>query len=436
MAGQLLIYTSELKPRISYTFSLFFESLINTPYKVITDISEYKNHQGPKLNYSEQPIDQSEVFIHASGLLSETDIKPQNITVSEWDGLKIFYQTNNGSLPFDVFAASFYLVSRYEEYLPFTPDKHGRYQHTESLAYKNHFLDTPLVNYWAERLKNILLKAYPDLVIKENAYVFIPTVDIDIAYAHKGRGLTLTIASYLKALSKFNFPLVVNKTLTLLGFRKDEYDTFRYQKGIFKKKNVSPVYFMLAGKRGEFDKNISTDSSAFKSLIIELRYFANVGIHPSYKSANNPEIVRKEMAEVEKYLGGKLSKSRQHFLKMSLPDTYHCLLQSGVTDDYTMLYAGMHGFRASICTPFFFYDIKAERILQVKVHPGALMDGTLKDYEGLSPQQAIEISKELISNVKGCKGEFIPVFHNDNLSETGEWKGWREVFETIVENAV
>jgi len=436
MAGQLLIYTPELKPRISYIFSLFFESLIDTAYKLTTDLSEYKSYEGPKLNYSEQAIDSNEVFVHANGLLSETGVTPQNITVGDWEGLKIFYQANDGVLPFDVFAASFYLVSCYEEYLPFIPDKHGRYPHTESLAFKNNFLDIPLVNYWAERLKNMLLKAYPDLVIKENTYTFIPTVDVDIAYAHKGRSLTLTIASYLKALSKFNFPLVLNKVLTLLGLRKDEYDTFRYQKGIFKKRNVSPVYFILAGKRGEFDKNISTDSNSFESLIRELRYFANVGIHPSYQSANNPEVVRNEMANVEKYLGGKVSKSRQHFLKMSLPDTYHCLLQSGVTDDYTMLYAGMHGFRASICSPFFFYDLKEERVLQVKVHPGALMDGTLKEYEKLSPGDAIKISKGLISKVKECKGEFIPVFHNHNLSETGEWKGWREVFETIVENAV
>jgi hypothetical protein len=100
-----------------------------------------------------------------------------------------------------------------------------------------------------------------------------------------------------------------------------------------------------------------------------------------------------------------------------------------------MLYAGMHGFRAGICTPFFFYDLKAEKMLHVKVHPGALMDGTMKDYEKLSTEESIEISKRLISKVKECKGEFIPVFHNTTFNENGEWKGWKEVFEVIVENA-
>ena len=431
MAVELLIYSPKLTPRITYTFSLFFESLINTAYKVTSDVLEYKNHTGPKLNYSAQGIGQNEVFIQAVDLLSETRIHAQNINVTEWEGMKIFFLTN-GSLPFDIFAASFYLVSRYEEYLPFTGDKHGRYPHSESLACRNGFLDTPLVNYWAEKLKAVLCKAFPDMVYRENSYTFIPTVDVDIAYAHKGRGIMGTIASYLKALFKADIPLIVKKTSTLLGLRPDEYDTFVYMHDIFRMKNVSPVYFILAGKRGEFDRNISTGTKAFSSLMDDLSFRGSMGIHPSYGSANNRDVIRREIGYVEKGMRGRLAKSRQHFLKMVLPDTCRCLAALKITDDYTMQYPGIHGFRASICTPFFFYDLPAEEELPVRVHSGAIMDGTLKDYQKLSPEEAIKIAKELIEKVRKCKGEFIAVFHNDNLSEQGEWKGWREVFEKIV----
>jgi hypothetical protein len=436
MAVELLIYSPVLNPRINYTFSLFFESLISSPYKLTSDVSEYKNYNGPKLNYSGQVIEQNEIFIHASGLLSETGIHAQQITVTEWEGLKIFFQTSSGSLPFDVFAASFYLVSRYEEYLPFTADKHGRYSHTESLAFKNKFLDEPLVNYWAEKLKTILSKRYADITFKENAYTFVPTVDVDIAFAHKGRGVFLTIASYLKALSKFDIPLVFRKTMTLLGIRVDEYDTFVYMHDVFRANNVSPIYFVLAGKRGTFDKNIPVSGSAFKELVKELSFRGSMGIHPSYDSGNDKLIVKQEIEAVEKPTRGRLTKSRQHFLKMTLPDTYECLAALKITDDYTMLYPSINGFRASICSPFYFYDLKAEVELPVKVHPGVLMDGTLKDYEKLSPAEANKIIRELIMKVKKCRGEFIPVLHNHNLSEQGEWKGWREVFEKMVAVAV
>ena len=77
MPAELLIYTTKIAPRISYIISVFFESLINVPYKLVTDISEYRNYNGPKLNYSEKGIDDKEVFIHPSGLLTETGIHEQ-----------------------------------------------------------------------------------------------------------------------------------------------------------------------------------------------------------------------------------------------------------------------------------------------------------------------------------------------------------------------
>ena len=37
---------------------------------------------------------------------------------------------------------------------PFNPDKYGRFPHQASLAFKENFLDTPLINYWLEDFKN------------------------------------------------------------------------------------------------------------------------------------------------------------------------------------------------------------------------------------------------------------------------------------------
>jgi hypothetical protein len=141
-----------------------------------------------------------------------------------------------------------------------------------------------------------------------------------------------------------------------------------------------------------------------------------------------------EIANVEQNIPKKITCSRQHFLKISLPETYRCLAKLGITDDYSMTYAGAAGFRASICTPFLFYDLKAENTLPVKVHSCAVMDGTLNEYLQLSIPDAIEISRELIDKVKKCGGEFIAIWHNHSISEQGHWKGWRVVFESMLES--
>jgi len=304
-----------------------------------------------------------------------------------------------------------------------------------ALLLKIIFLDEPLVNHWAEELKKIIRIEYPDIIFSENRYSFIPTMDIDVAYAYLGRSLSVTIASYLKTISKFQFRTAIQKKLVILRLKKDPYDTFDYQESIFKKYKLNPIYFFLAGKRGPYDKNISPESSKFKKLVKKISSFAKIGIHPSYQSGSDAKIVAEEIIKVERNISKKITCSRQHFLKLNLPDTYRCLAKLGITDDYTMTYAGAVGFRASICTPFFFYDLQAEIVLPVKIHSGSVMDGTLNEYLKLSPMDAVSVIGELIQKVKNVKGEFIPIWHNHSISEYGHWRGWKTVFETMMETA-
>ncbi len=434
----LLIYTPEISLRLKYIVELFFDSIIKTPFLFTADGEAFRTYDGPKLNYSATVFSENEVQIVPHGLLTETGIKAQSINVSEWGTLKIFFQSGAGSLPFDIFSASFFLVSRYEEYfVQYSKDKHNRFRHQNSLAYKNHFLDVPLVNLWAEELKKVLLAKYPSLAFSNGTYSFIPTVDVDIAYAHLGRSLAITLGSIAKAITKFDFRFLIEKKLVLLRLKKDPYDTFGYQEKLFQKYNLRPIYFILAGQiRGAHDKNISSGNSRMKRLLAKLSTYAEVGIHPSYRSESNAKIVAQEIKSVEQSIPGKITCSRQHFLRINLPQTYRCLVELGITDDYTMIHAGALGFRASICTPFFFYDLQAEEVLPVKVHSSAVMDGMLKDYLRILPQDAPLMMEEIISKTKKCNGEFIPILHNHSLDGSGHWKDWKQVFEGMIESAV
>ncbi len=431
--SELLIYTPEITPRITYIFQLFFDSLIKTPFRITKDREVFKAYNGPKLNYSATVFSSGEIQIIPHGLLTETGIKGQEVIVSEWKNLKIFFSSNQGSIPFDVFSASFYLITRYEEYLSDKPDEHNRYHHSYCLAFKHHFLNEPLINLWAEELKKIICSKYPDITFSENKFSFLPTIDIDVAYAHLGRTIAVTIGSYLKALSKFQIKTAIEKKLVWLHLEKDPYDTYDYQEKLFEKYDIQPIYFFLAGKRGYNDNNISPEGNRFKNLVKRISSFAKIGIHPSYQSENNRKTVAGEIKKVEQNISKKITCSRQHFLRITLPDTYRCLTELGITDDYSMAYAGVAGFRASICTPFFFYDLKAEKTLPLIVHPCVVMDGTLNEYLHLSTTDAQVITKEFLTKVKKCGGEFIFIWHNHSLSEQGYWKGWRTVFENILE---
>ena len=96
-------------------------------YKLTIDSEAFKNHNGAKINYSDCKITNDEFYIQNHPILFENHIKAQQVICFTANGNKAFFKTDDSDFPFDIFAASFYLLSRYEEYLPHEKDMYGRY---------------------------------------------------------------------------------------------------------------------------------------------------------------------------------------------------------------------------------------------------------------------------------------------------------------------
>ena len=111
------------------------------------------------------------------------------------------------------------------------------------------------------------------------------------------------------------------------------------------------------------------------------------------------------------------------------------MIENDIEEDYTMGYAEKIGFRASICSPFYFYDLDMEITTQLKIVPFAVMEATFQYYLKSTPEEAFEQIKNLLQKVKDVKGTFVSVWHNESLSDEGIWKGWRTVYEQLLEEA-
>lgn len=312
---------------------------------------------------------------------------------------------------------------------------HDRYTTTESLAYQKGFLQKPLVNIWAQKIKEAILKKYPATHFKEGEYKYISTIDVDNAYAYLEKGLMRTIGAFSRSLVNLDFEGFFERARVMSGFQHDPYDTFDYQLKLHQEKKVKSIYFLLLGEYGENDKNVPTDSKKFQSLIKSLADYSEVGIHPSYASNKNQNRLKTELNLLNKILKREVTKSRQHFLKLRLPGTYRILIDLDIKDDYSMGYASVVGFRASICTPFNFYDLDLERTTSLVIHPFAVMDATLKYYMKVNPTEAMNHIKPLIDEVKAVKGTFISLWHNESMSENKTWKGWLTVYEQMIDYA-
>lgn len=437
MAHHLFVYTAKKSSRLQYTFDLMFRNLLGLEISYTDKADDFRNHVGPKLSYCDHQL-ADEPFFFASRILFEKGIEDQQINVFEWKGIPAFFGTHpKYIIPFDLFAASFYLVSRYEEYLPHIKDSHMRFSPQQSLAYQKNFLHKPLVNIYAQELKEILQQHFPQLQFKDTHYRYISTFDIDSAYAYREKGIVRHMGSFAISSFQFNFRKIGERIRVLLGWEKDPYDTYEWQLEISKKYHLKTIYFFLVGDYGEFDKNIPLDDSRnFQALIKSIADYAEVGVHPSYSSNSNTDQLRKEIRRLTKVLKRQVTKSRQHYLKVTFPETYRNLLENDITEDYSMGYASEIGFRASICTPFNFYDLDLDVSTKLSLVPFMLMDGTMKDYMKLNPQESIQRAKELIDEVKAVNGTFVTLWHNQSVNNKEEWEGWRDVYEQIVAYAV
>lgn len=429
----LLIYCPRPTHRIYYTFDLILKDILGTDYALTRNVEDFINCQGAKFSYSHRPVSDNELFFNSTPLLQETGIKEQIVNVFEWNNQKVFFKTNpQSALPFDPFAACFYLVSRYEEYLPHKRDQYDRFAHTESLAYQCNFIKVPLVNKWSLTIKSLIQQRYPAYTFPTRKYNYVSTFDIDCAFAYKEKGFVRTLGGYIKSLTDFNKEELLERTLVLLNKKSDPFDTYPMQLALHKKYNIKPIYFILVGDYDVNDKNISVDSHVFQALIKSLADYAIIGIHPSYVSNRKPEKLEIEISRLSKIIKRDITKSRQHFLKLQLPVTYQRLLDLDIKEDYSMGYANESGFRASICTPFYFYNLDSEKKTDLKVYPFTIMEATLKYYNNLKPEDIISHVMPLVEEVKAVNGTFISIWHNDSLSSTKFWNGWQNIYEEIL----
>lgn len=430
----MLIYCQHISPRIEYTFNVIFTVLCKAKYRITTNSQEFLTQEGSKINYSTEPLNVGLKLppddIMFGNSLQEVDVKAGN-----YQGKAVlFTHTQETELPYDPIAAIFYMISRYEEYLPHDTDEHGRFKFASSCAFKLGFYDKAMVHYWFEDLINSLKKSWPSFEVIENQYLFVPTFDIDNAFAYLNKGWIRTAAAFAKSMLT-NFREIPLRLNVLKGREEDPYDNYDYIDSINATYDKKGIFFILTACKGTYDRNIEPKSEAFKALVKELKRNGKVGIHPSYASNAAPMALKKEKDILCNILKSEVKYSRQHFLKLRFPETYESLLDNGISDDFTMGFAEKPGFRAGIARPYPFYNLRTETMTSLVIHPFSFMESTFMYYSQTSLEEVkIEMAKT-INEVRKVNGQFIPIWHNESLGEKGKWTGWREVFEFMYQEA-
>lgn len=165
-------------------------------YLFTDEIDELYASDLPKINYSDLVIPDC-LNIKPHSILFDHGIRDYHLQVKSHPVFdKLFFANSTGDIPFDFFGAAFWLLSRYEEYLPHKSDSQNRFAYKSSLAYQYEFLHYPLVNVWLSALKGLLESRFPKVDFLERKYDFISTIDIDSVYKYKYKGFVRALAGF------------------------------------------------------------------------------------------------------------------------------------------------------------------------------------------------------------------------------------------------
>jgi hypothetical protein len=437
MTDKLLIYTPKMTNRLGYTLNVVFRYILKMEYQLTVSREAMEQYEGPKISYGHERIGDS-LFIKAARLLTETTISEQELRPLTYDGQRAFFPVYGGEsdFPFDPLASSFYLLSRYEEYLPHLTDEHGRFKAVESVQYKEGMLAYPMVDRWALAIRDKIAQKYPSMKIAERKYEFVQTVDIDSAYCYKNKGIGRGLMGLMRDISARDTAAVKRRMRVITGKEKDPYDTFEYileQRKKYRQGHL--IFFVLLGDYGVYDKPISYLSSEFRELLKHVGDYAKMGIHPSYESLAHPQLIDKEMKRLSDIIHRPIVRSRFHFLRLQLPESYRALIHAGIKHDYTMGYAEEPGYRAGTATPYPFFDLLRDSETELLIHPFVTMDTTFRRYKEKTPDEAIEELGKMIEEARKVGGRFCCIVHNQNIGDIDGWGEWKRVYEAMMEMA-
>jgi hypothetical protein len=416
-----LIFVEQLTKRLTYTFDFVFNAR-GLRYEFTSDLTYFNNSTQQKFNYSTHSIPDVPTLVPCSLLFNE-EIHQISLDKVSMDDLE-FMSFNECP---DLVASIFFVLSRYEEYWKVERDEHDRFPALFSIQSIFGWLDEPICDRWALGL----LKFIGITSVPSSEFKIQPTVDIDSTFAYKGKGAYRTIAGILKDLSKGRINRVKDRIQVLIQKRKDPFDTFDHISRIAHKYPETRCFWLLADF-GAFNKNLSYTNPKQGEIITKLASTCEIGIHPGYDTYTNGTNLALEIDRLTALTKKEIKTSRQHFLRLSIPETYINLIEQHIQIDYTMGYAETTGFRMGTARQTPWFNLKTNEITSLHLQPFCYMDGTLNEYMKLSPIQAIEEVTTLKALVKKYGGTFSFIWHNETMGFEHHWKGWEPVFEESI----
>ncbi len=357
------------------------------------------------------------------------------------DGLAVFFglaemeiQENQILLKADLPAQIFFLLSRWEEKVIQERDELGRPKEESLFVVKLHLNERPLVDEYITAIASLIQKSgYEKFNVKKH-YQVIPSHDVDFVKKWRNTfhawkeigGDTFKRRNITRAL--YNFTLWSASKLKLLDEPNNTIDEL-IQKSLIN--NRKAVFFFMSGGETQWDNYLPEDAEIIKrwaDKIVASKF--SLGIHPSIEAAKNADLLKEELTNYKQLVQYQICCSRQHYLKMLIPETWNMLDDNNLGWDSSCGFSHHVGFRCGTSYPFRVFDIDSRKILKLREKPLILMDTAIVEHMKLTEKDAIDRVRVLKRTIKTYGGEFVFLLHNSSL-RAFEYRNHKNFFEEL-----
>ncbi|KQR72078.1 hypothetical protein [Pedobacter sp. Leaf176] len=417
---QIIIFSPLLTPRIKYIFNFILSAILKAEVEFTVNSTYFSQSEKVRVSYADKPLS-DELFFKNTALLLSNKVEELKLKTVPFGDYHVPFPVDGSLLPFDVFAASFFILSRYEEYLHknksediFTPK--------DSLQYKWKILERPIIDEWALLLKNMIRKKYPSFKFQEKTFHHQSTINFT---------LKPDVPSGFFPKTKFIFSSVFDKRQQFLSSVFDEFTgiAVNHERTINELSETNPknqpVYFINFPQDDKNRLNFKNSALFLKEKQIGL-------LRPYTINKEQSTMLKADLLKLGKIQDSAIDIRTQQLELLKLPTCYLHLLSAGIISDYSMGYSDKVGFRAGTCTPFNWYDLQLNKVTPIEVKSYSISD-TAIHYQPVD--DAIKTIKDIIDAVKLVDGYFYSSWKLKNLSENSKFKKWKAVFNEMIKYA-
>lgn len=421
----VLVHSPRLTPRLEAALQWTWDAVLGLPWRHEPDLAAFVQSDAVwKLQYGGDSRVDGAFWMEPEGLLDEVHLRQE--------------PPASGQAGQDWLALIFWMGSRMEEWIEDAPrDVHGRFDPSASHPMQRGWLSVPICEQWAFELgAHVLGEVWPEHRDRLKAeYAVEPTLDVDSAFAFQGKGLWRTGGALSRDVMRGDWSVAGRRWRVCKGRAPDPYNTYAQANKWHREYGLEPKWFFLLARFGPHDKGLPANSTQLRKLMQDLESSlpGSVQWHPGYASATDRGALEREFQSFVDIMGQAPVASRQHYLRMEPGTTRRNLLKLGVKEDHTEGHAVCTGFRGGFTRPRQWYDLDAEGLTPLMLHPFAAMDATLNRYQKVHPSAVAEHVAKLAAGVRPFGGTLRLLWHNESLAPEGMWEGWGAVYPNVLQ---